>query len=315
MYKVLIPEDIAQSGKDYLTQRGYHLKVGVPTDIESLRREVADADALIVRNTRYPKEVLEAGKRLKVVARHGTGVDNIDVEAAEAMGIWVVNGPIANINAVAEHTVGMMMALSCHILRCDERTRAGDWSYRLKMQRRELRGQVLGLVGFGRIGSMVAVKAAGLGMNVIAYDLRRPDSLPPNTEIVDSIELVIKDADYVSVHLPSTADTRGMFNYGFFSRMKPTACFINCARGDLYVEADLVRALKEGLIAGAALDVYAAEPPGDTELLKMEQVVLSQHNAGLSQESTANMSLCAAMGVDEVLSGMRPKWPVNNPSR
>jgi len=170
MYKILIPEDIAQSGKQYLTDRGYELRVGVPTDVESLKREIEDADGLIVRNARYPKEVLEAGKRLKVIGRHGTGVDNIAVKEAELLGIQVVNGPTANINAVAEYTVGLILALSCGLVQADRKTRAKDWTYRLSMERYEIKGKTLGLVGFGRIGQLVADKViSALGMDVIAY--------------------------------------------------------------------------------------------------------------------------------------------------
>lgn len=314
MYKVLIPEDIAPSGKEYLLERGYSLKVGVPTDLENLKREVADADALLVRNAKYPKEVLKAGKRLKVVARHGTGVDNIAVADAEEMGIWVVNGPIANINAVAEYATGLIMALGCRIVQANDRTRVGDWSWRTRMTRNELMGQTLGLVGFGRIGRLVAGKATGgLGMKVLAYDPYVPSELPEGVGITQDLSRLLKEADFVSVHMPSTPQTKNMFNYALFSQMKPTAFFINCARGDICVEADLIKALQGGLIAGAALDVYEKEPLTGSPLLAMEQVILSQHNAGLSKESNDKMSLYAAMGIDQVLKGETPTWPVNHP--
>lgn len=314
MYKVLIPEDVAASGKKYLLERGYELIIGVPTDVESLKREVADVDALMVRNAKYPKEVLEAGKKLKVVARHGTGVDNIAVADAEKMGIWVVNGPIANINAVAEYTTALIMALGCGVVRSNDKTKAGDWSYRTSMVRHELGGQTLGLIGFGRIGRLVANKAVnGLGMKVIAYDGLAVSDIPEGVEITTDLSYLLKNSDFISVHAPSTPQTKNMFNYNLFSQMKSTACFINCARGEICVEEDLVKALNDGVIAGAALDVYQQEPLGDSPLCKMEQVILSQHNAGLSQESNDKMSLYAAMGIDEVLSGKTPTWPVNKP--
>ena len=314
MYKVLIPEDIALSGKEYLKSHGYTLKVGVPTDVESLKREIADADALLVRNAPYPEEVLEAGSKLKVVARHGTGTDNIAVKAAEEMGIWVVNGPTANINTVAEYTLAMILALSCHMVYFDTYTRKGDWSKRLQVKRSDLFGKTLGIVGFGRIGQLVAEKAhKGLGMKVLAYDPRSFDVLPQGVQHTDDIDHVLAQSDFVTVHLPSTPQTKGMFDYEAFCKMKPSAFFINCARGDTYIEADLVRALQKGKIAGAGIDVYANEPCINSPLFALEQVIVSQHNAGLSQEANDKMSLHAAMGIHEVLSGGTPTWQVNAP--
>ena len=316
MYKILIPEDIAQSGKQYLTDRGYELRVGVPTDVESLKRDIEDADGLIVRNAGYPKEVVEAGKRLKVIGRHGTGVDNIAVKEAELLGIQVVNGPTANINAVAEYTVGLILALSCGLVQADRKTRAKDWTYRLSMERYEIKGKTLGLVGFGRIGHLVADKViSALGMDVIAYDIHSNAHPLSGIRFTGCLDEILYEADFVSLHIPSTPETRGMFDYQLFSMMKKGAYFINCARGDVYVEEDLVRILKEGHLSGAALDVYSQEPLKDSPLLSMEQVILSQHNSGLSEESKDRMSLYAAMGVDEVLTGRTPAWPVNKPQK
>ena len=314
MFKVLIPEDIAESGKRYLLERGYSLKVGVPTDIETLKEELMDADGVIVRNAKYPKEVFEDSKKLKVIARHGTGVDNIDVAEAEKRGIWVTNGPTANINAVAEYTVAALMALSCMLRPLDIATRKKDWSLRLAMERYELKGKTVGLAGFGRIGQLVARKVtAGLGMKVIAYDLRDTIDAIPDVEFTKELDHVLKNSDFVSLHMPSTEQTRGMFDYEMSKKMKEHSFFINCARGDLYIEEDLIRVLEEGHLRGAALDVYAEEPLKESRLLQMDQVLLSQHNAGLSEESKENMSLHAAMGIDQVLSGQTPEWPVNHP--
>jgi D-3-phosphoglycerate dehydrogenase len=315
MFKVLIPEDISPAGKDYLLERGYELKVGVPTDIESLKREISDVDAIIVRNARYPKEVLEAGKHLKVIARHGTGVDNIAVQDAEDMGIWVVNGPTANVNSVAEYTLALLMALGCNLFKLDNFTRVGDWSYRLAMQRWEFSGKTAGIVGFGRIGQLVAEKLIlGLGMKVIAYDPRTFSDLPEGVSLTNVLPPLLETSDFVTLHIPSLPETRGLFNYAAFSQMKKTAFFINCARGDVYIEADLVKALQEGIIRGAAVDVYAEEPRINSPLFQMDQVIVTQHNAGLSKESNDKMSLHAAIGVDEILRGDLPSWPVNHPS-
>ena len=313
MSTILIPEDIAESGKAYLCERGYTLKIGVPTDEETLKREIKLVDGLIVRNARYPKSVFEHAKSLKVIARHGTGTDNIDVEAAEKAGIWVVNGPLANINAVAEYVIAQIMALSCGVTASDEHTRRKDWTYRLQVQRHEIEGQTLGIIGFGNIGKLVAKKAMGLGMKIVAYDPRMGKQDFSGVHISDNMYDVIACADYLSLHVPSTKETRGMFNRELFAKMKPGSCFINAARGDLYIEKDLIDALQCGHLSGAALDVYHEEPLMDSPLLEMKQVILSQHNAGLSEESKEKMSLYAAMGVDQVLSGKIPDWPVNHP--
>ena len=314
MYKILIPEDIADSGKKYLEERGYLLKVGVPTDLESLRRELVDVDGVIVRNAKYPKDVFEKASHLKVIARHGTGVDNIEVEAAEKQGIWVVNGPMANVNAVAEYTVATILNLSCRIQLLNNYTRRRDWSLRLTMKRHELKGGTVGLIGYGHIGELVAEKLTlGLGMKVMAYDLSKKETTLNGVTLTDNLDKVLSQADFVSLHIPSTDKTRGMFDYEMFHRMKPGSFFINCARGDLYVEEDLVTVLKEGHLSGAALDVYKEEPLQGSELYELEQVLLTQHNAGISEESKVNMSLYAAMGVDQVLTGQVPSWPVNHP--
>lgn len=316
MFKILIPEDVAESGKEYLKERGYELKVGVPTDVENLKKEIRDADGILVRNALYPEEVLAAGEKLKVIGRHGTGVDNIDVAAATRMGIQVTNAPVSNINAVAEYTAAMIIALGCRLRTVDQKTRAGDWSYRKEMpkHRKELKNCTLGVIGYGRVGKAVAEKMMnGFGMKVVAYNLVPVEAQNELLTVVDGIEKVLQEADFVTVHVPATPQTKGMFCYDTFKQMKLGAFFINCARGDVVVEEDLARALKEGILAGAALDVYAEEPlPVDSSILECENVIFSQHNASLSQESADNMSLHAAIGIDEVLTGKAVTWPVNH---
>lgn len=316
MFKILIPEDVAESGKEYLKERGYELKVGVPTDIESLKKEIRDADGILVRNALYPEEVLAAGEKLKVIGRHGTGVDNIDVAAATRMGIQVTNAPVSNINAVAEYTAAMIIALGCRLRTVDQKTRMGDWSYRKEMpkHRKELKNCTLGVIGYGRVGKAVAEKMMnGFGMKVVAYNLVPVEHQNELLTVVDGIEKVLQEADFVTVHVPATPQTKGMFHYDTFKKMKPGAFFINCARGDVVVEEDLARALKEGILAGAALDVYEEEPlPADSPILECENVIFSQHNASLSKESADNMSLHAAIGIDEVLTGKVVTWPVNH---
>lgn len=312
---ILIPEDISEKGKNYLKEKGYRLKIGGGTSERELICNVADADAILVRNAVYTRNVMEAGKRLKVIARHGTGIDNIDVKAAEELGIWVVNGPLANINAVAEHTIACIAALSAQLLISDQRTRAGDWTFRTNLRRYDMKDKILGLVGFGRIGSCVAAKAVyGLGMQVYAYDPGIGDRiLPEGVSRADTMEELLACADFLSLHVPSTPETRGLINGEVIDRMKPGAYIINCARGDICVETDLCRALNEKRIAGAALDVFEEEPLNNSELLALENVILTQHHAGITQDSLDRMGYDAALGINDILSGRMPAWPVNRP--
>jgi len=321
MYKILIPEDIAESGKNYLLEKGYSLKIGVSTDTETLKKELEYVDGVIVRNALYPKEVFQSAKKLKVIARHGTGVDNIAVAEAEKLGIWVVNGPLANIYAVAEYTMAMILSLSCNLFLSDRFTRDRDWSYRLIMTRNELAGATLGILGLGNVGRLVSEKAInGFGMKVLAYDPVKYKAcdqyLPANNQslLTNNLDEVLAGSDFITLHIPSTVQTKGMFNYELFHKMKRHSFFINCARGDLYIESDLARVLEEGYLRGAALDVYNQEPLRESRLYAMNNVILSQHSAGLSDQSKDKMSLYAAIGVDEVLRGNTPTWPVNHPS-
>lgn len=315
-YQVLIPEDVDAKGKDFLAGRGYTVKMGRGAGEDDIRADVADCDAILVRNARYTRRIMEAGKRLKVIARHGTGVDNIDLDAASELGIQVVNTPTANIDAVAEYTVAMIGALSCDVFANDRATRAGDWQYRLRQRRRELSGLTLGVIGFGRVGRNVARRAvAGFGMRVLAHDkFASADDIPQGVELVPTLHSVLRNADIVTLHAPATQETRGLMRKETLAVMKPTAYLVNCARGELCVEADLVEALSAGTIAGAALDVFSREPlPEDHPLLGRENVILSQHCAGLSVDAQRLMSYYAAVGIDEVLSGATPTWPANRP--
>lgn len=313
--KVLIPEDIAPKGKEYLLSQGYELTVGVDTDVETLKSVIGDYDALICRNAQYPREVIEAGKKLKVIARHGVGVDNIDVRAAEEHGIWVVNGPGSNTQSVAEYTMTLICMLSTQVMQIQKHTREGDWSYRKKAKRRDLEGAVLGILGFGNIGRAVArIATRGFGMKVVTCAYQMEEVPMENVEYVDTLEEIASAADYLSVNLPLTAQTQGLVNKELLSHMKKSAYLVNCARGEVCDVDDLLEALENGTIAGAALDVYPEEPlPLSSPLFQCENLILSQHFAGFSETSLENMSYLAAQGVWEVLSGKAPTFPVNDP--
>lgn len=315
-YKVLIPQDVAQPGKDYLLERGYEIKMGSGITADAIAADVVDCDAILARTAPFPAQVLTAGKKLKVISRHGVGYDNIDVAKATELGVWVTFAPESNANTVAEHAIGCILALARNFILLDRETRAGNFAIRDKLFGSDLSGKVLGIVGLGKIGRRVAQKAAhGLDMQVVGYDpFLKAEQMAEYAASATSMDEVFGAADFVTLHIPGGASNRGSVGKKQFTRMKPTAFLINASRGDVVVEADLIEALQNGTIAGAAIDVYEKEPPQkDNPLFNMSNVLLTPHNASQTRECMIRMALHAAQGIDEVLSGKRPTWPVNDP--
>lgn len=313
-FKVLIPQDITNAGKEYLKEKGFEVIVGSGSSVETICKEVVDCDAILARTAEYPREVLEAGKKLKVVARYGAGVDNIDLDAATELGIQVTNAPIANCNSVAEHTMALILACASNIVYMDKQVRQGNWEERNRTKSLELESKTLGLIGLGRIGRAVAEKAFhGFGMKVIAYDPYLPKDLDLEAcKLVDSADEVYKLADFISLHIPATPETSGSIDKKVFQKMKDTAYLINCARGEVVNERDLYKALSTGEIRGAALDVLCDEPPArDNPLLELENLIFSPHNGALTFEAMDRMGIHAAKGIVEVLNGQEVTWPVN----
>ncbi len=311
--KVYLPQDIAAAGKDYLTERGYELIIGEDDSVETTLKHVGDVDALLVRTAKVPKEVIDAAPKLKVVSRHGIGVDAIDLDACRARGIKVTNGPLSNANAVAEHIVAYVMACAYRMRQLDEAVRSHDWDIRNRVRMTELEGKTVGMIGLGHIGGMAAQKMAlGLGMKIIAYSRHLKDrQVPEYITVADSLDELLEKADFVSLNCPSTPETRGMINKETLAKMKPTAYLINCARGELVNEDDLYDALKNGVIQGAAVDVLAQEPiADDCRLIELDNIIFSPHCSAHSNESFDRMALHAAMGLDEVISGRPITWEV-----
>ena len=316
-YRVLIPQDIVEEGKDWLRARGYEIKMGSGATAEAIAADVVDCDAILARTAPFPARVLDAGKKLRVIGRHGIGVDNIDVARATELGIWVTNTPDANADSVAEYSLGCIIALARNFVRSDRETRAGNWEIRNRMTGSDLEGKVLGIVGLGRIGRRLAKKAAlGLEMKVIGYDpYLKPGAFPEHVTPAASREALFASSDFVSLHLPGGAGNKGAVGCKEFALMKKTAFLVNASRGDVVNEAELAAALKNGDIAGAALDVFAQEPPeNNNPLFALDNVLLTPHNAALTREAMLRMALGAAQGIDEVLTGKRPAWPVNEPA-
>lgn len=313
-FKVLIPQDISDAGKNYLIEKGYEVIIGTDSSVETICEEVVGCDAILARTAPYPKSVMESGKKLKVISRYGAGTDNIDIDAATELGIQVTNAPIANCNSVAEHTIALILSCASNIVYMDNQVRNGNWEERNKTKSIEVEGKVLGLIGLGRIGRSVANKACnGLGMKVIGYDpyISSENSIE-NIEVLDDINEVYKRADFISLHIPATDETKGSINSEVFKIMKNTAYLINCARGEIVNESDLYNALKSNEIKGAAIDVMCQEPPeANHPLFELNNIIISPHNGALTIEAMDRMGVHAAMGIDEVLTGLKPTWPVN----
>lgn len=316
-YKVLIPQKIADAAVSYLEKHNCEIVETPGTSEEELARAVKDCDAIIARTAPYTKAVIEAGKKLKVIARAGIGVDNIDCEYAASKGIWVTNGPTSNINAVAEHTMYLILCcakLGSYTERC---MREGNFQIRNRVMGMELEGKTLGIVGLGKIGRLVAQKASlGFGMKITGYDpYLKQEDVPACIQLYSSMRKVFETADFVSLHLPALESTKRSIGNAQFAWMKPTAYLINAARGEVVNEEELIMALESGRIAGAGLDVYEKEPPAaDHPLLQLDHVVLSPHFAAMTKESLERMGMDAAKGAVDVLEGRIPLWPVNQPA-
>ena len=273
---------------------------------DALLAAVASARALIVRNqTQVTAELLAAAGRLEIVARAGVGLDNVDLKSASRSGVVVSFTPSQNAISVAELAIGLMLALARKLPAADRHVKQSNWD-RYEFMGSELFGKTLGIVGFGRIGSLTAARAAAFGMNLLDYDPYLPLGVVAASVLTARsvpLDELLAVADVVSCHLPANPETRAMFDYRQFSRMKPTATFINVARGEVVDEEGLIRALREGKIAGAALDVRGTEPPGDGPLFAMENVILTPHIGAFTHEGQQRVVEAVCRDVAAVLAG------------
>lgn len=313
-HTVLLFEKMDPRGIEYLRQHA-DVRFAERLDEEALLGQVGDVDGIIVRaNGAVTRRLIAAAPRLIVVGRHGVGLETIDIEAATEHGVYVVNTPDATTEAVAEHTLAMMLNLSRWMLRADRALRAGHWGARNELIGTELLGRTIGIIGMGRIGRRVAELAHAFGMAVLYCDV----SPAPEQERALGASRVCLDellsaADVVTLHVPMTAETRRLLCRDELARMKPGAALINVSRGGVVDEAALIEALRSGALAGAGLDVYENEPlPADSPLRAMENVVLTPHMASHTGESMYRMAMVAE-DVVAVLQGRRPRCAVNSP--
>ena len=293
MKKILISDKLAEAGINYLNeQSGIQIHIETGLNEEGLCKIIGDYDALLIRSdTQVTQAVLHAAKRLKLIGRAGIGVDNVDIPAATEMGVIVMNTPDANATTTAELAIAHLMSLSRHLPKADRSVRAGKWE-RSKLMGSEVAHKTLAILGFGTIGRIASQRGLGLKMQVIAYDpFVAPEIFADlGVESVGLDELVSR-ADYLTLHCPLIEKTRNIIGSAQFAMMKKEAMIINCARGGLIDEAALYDALKNGQIAGAALDVYENEPPANSPLLGLDNIVFTPHLGASTSEAQVAVSV------------------------
>ena len=316
-YRILMFEPMDEVGLNYLKDHDAEVVIAPDASESTIIQWAVDADGIIARGKGYYNEkVMCAGSMLKVIGRHGAGVDNVDVVAATAHGIYVVNAPHAPLESVAEYVAMALVAVSKLPHEADRAARSGDWEFRNRVKGPELIGKTLGIVGFGRIGRRIAeICGCGFRMKILYTDaIRAPEGLETQVGAVQvPLERLLTESDFVSLNVPLLPETRHMIGTREFALMKPTSYLVNAARGPVIDEPAMVEVLKNRRIAGAAIDVYEEEPPNpENPLLKLDNVLLSPHNAGHSIEGFQKMSMVAA-DVIRVLNGEAPEHPVNRP--
>jgi D-3-phosphoglycerate dehydrogenase / 2-oxoglutarate reductase len=312
--KVLVSDPIDQAGIDILSQVAQvDVKIGLPP--AELVRIIGEYDAIMIRSeTRVTAEIIDAATNLKIIGRAGVGVDNVDVPAATRKGIVVVNSPEGNTIAAAEHALAMMLSMSRYIPEANQSMKSGQWN-RKQFVGTEVYKKTLGVVGLGKIGSHVATVAKAMGMKLLAYDpfisAERAEEL--GCRLVD-LDAIFRESDYITLHIPKTPETANLINADTLAKMKPQARIINCARGGIIDEAALAKALRDGTIAGAAIDVFATEPLGESELRSLgKEIVLTPHLGASTAEAQVNVALDVAEQIRDVLLGLPARSAVNIP--
>ena len=315
--KILVSDKLAQAGIDILQAvEGFEVDCRFGLKPEELKKIIGHYDALIIRSgTKVTAEILESSGNLKVIGRAGVGLDNVDLKAATQKGIVAMNTPAGNTTSTAEQTMSLILALSRNIPQACASMKAGKWE-RSKFSGVELHGKILGVVGLGRIGSTVAGMAKAFGMQIIAFDpyLSMEVADKFGVEVVDLTDLFRK-SDYISIHTPKSAETKGLIGEKEFALMKPTVRIINCARGGIIDEQALVKALKNKQIAGCALDVYEQEPPPpDSPLVHLDNCITTPHLGASTSEAQINVAIEIAQAVRDALLGKAIVNAANFPS-
>jgi D-3-phosphoglycerate dehydrogenase / 2-oxoglutarate reductase len=295
-----------------LSKLGAELRLAADSTPEAILQVARGADALLVTYAKVTSEIIREMERCRIISRFGIGVDNVDLAAATKAGIVVTKVPDYCIDEVSDHAMALLLALVRKIPLANSRTQSGHWEMSAVVPIHRLRGTVLGLIGFGRIPQLVAPKAKAFGLRVVTYDPYIPEEVlnRAGVERIDFDELV-KISDYISIHTPLMPETHHLFNAEVLRRMKPTAYLVNTARGPIVDEEALARALDQGQLGGAALDVLEKEPPSDSPLLGRDNVILTPHTGFYSEESLVDLQMKASEEVVRVLTGQAPRNPVN----
>lgn len=314
--RVLVSDALGDRGVSILKQeKGIEVDVITGLKEEELKKIISKYDAIVIRSaTRLTKDVLECAKNLRIIGRAGVGVDNVDLDTATKMGIIVMNTPEGNTISTCEHTLSMMMALARNIPQANQSMKKGEWN-RGKFTGSELHGKVLGVVGLGRIGRQVILRALSFGMEVVGFDpYIAKESLRQTGITTVDFEDLLKRSDFITVHVPLTDATKGMVGAKQFEIMKKGVYVLNCARGGIIDEKALFDAIQSGKVRGAALDVFENEPPKNNPLLSLDQVVVTPHLGAATQEAQENVAVAVAQQVVDALFDRGIKDAINVPS-
>lgn len=306
-------EDITEESKVFLEKNNCELFYVNGVDKLLKNDQYLSSEALLVRGANISGEIIQEMPNLKVIARAGVGTDNIDMEAASRRKVYVCNVPDANFTSVAEHVMGMLLSLSHQLDHGNREIRKGHFNARHVYMGAELAKKTIGIIGFGRIGQLVAQKCVdGFEMKVLAYDPYIKETALSNVRLVESLDEIYRDSDFITLHLPYLPELHHLIDEEVLKKMKRTAYLINCARGGLVDEEALVKALNHGEIAGAGVDVFAKEPVGaDYPLWEAENIIATPHMAASTHEALARMSMGAAQAIVEVFLGDKPKTALN----
>lgn len=311
MQKVIIPQVADKQTNHYLTKKGYEVLTVDNPDEATILATAPDVAGIMMFVAPFPNQLYDKLPQLKVLARYGVGYDSIDVDYAATKGVWVTNTPGANAISVAENAVTDIMLLAKRSFEISTLMRQGQQKAAKQIFGHELAGSTVGIIGYGHIGQAVAKMLSGLGVKTLIYNrTKRPTELG---EYVD-LDTLLKQSDFVTLHIAATKQTEHLLGEREFGMMKPSASLINLARGSVVDEQALIRALNDHQIASAALDVFELEPlPADSPFYQMDNVFLTPHTGSSTVEAGQNMAMGAAKMIDEVLSGQKPEWAVNKP--
>lgn len=313
MPKILITDSIHDDAVELLKQAGT-VEVATDLTVEELKEKIKDADALVIRSgTKATKEIIDAADNLKVIARAGVGVDNVDLTAATEKGIIVVNSPDASSISVAELALGLMLSSARNIPQATASLKRGEWD-RKSFKGMELYGKTLGIIGLGRIGQQIAKRAEAFGMTVVAYDPYIPVEVAKNMGIeLMEVNDLCKVSDFITLHVPLTPKTKHMIGKEQISLMKPNTIIVNCARGGLIDEEALYDAINNKKIGGAGLDVFEEEPPKDNPLLTLDKFIGTPHQGASTVEAQKSAGTVVAEQVVKILAGKPADNIVNLP--